>query len=220
VTFKKVDPFYVVDVAAPSSLAILGELELPGYSSFLQPIGNDLIFGIGKDAKGGDDSFAWYQGVKVGLFNVASPMEPSLVDEFVLGKRGSSSAAELDHKAITIIPSVEGNQWRVALPVSINAEPNAGNSWTRDPDAQHYNWSFDALFLFDITGNEHAQGASLIRNDFLETARSDNTLRRSSFYGINGSVLKGDSVHYFYGGTLWSADWSFPEITNVVDEGS
>jgi uncharacterized secreted protein with C-terminal beta-propeller domain len=50
---------------------IAGELEIPGYSDYLHPIGNDLLLGIGKDAIVGASGTSWYQGVKVSLFDVA-----------------------------------------------------------------------------------------------------------------------------------------------------
>ena len=49
VTFKQVDPLYTIDLSDPARPRVLGELELPGYSAYLHPIGADLLLGIGQD---------------------------------------------------------------------------------------------------------------------------------------------------------------------------
>jgi uncharacterized secreted protein with C-terminal beta-propeller domain len=48
VTFRQVDPFYVVDVADPTDPRVLGALHLPGWSSYLHPIGPHLVLGLGQ----------------------------------------------------------------------------------------------------------------------------------------------------------------------------
>jgi len=65
VTFKKVDPFFVIDLEDPTNPKILGKLKISGYSDYLHPYDENHIIGIGKEtveAEEGD--FAWYQGVK------------------------------------------------------------------------------------------------------------------------------------------------------------
>lgn len=103
VTFKKVDPFFVIDLADPEDPQVLGELKLPGYSDYLHPFGDDHVIGIGKDtveAERGD--FAWYQGVRINLFDATDVEDPELVDAMVLGDRGSRSEVLRDHKALLL----------------------------------------------------------------------------------------------------------------------
>ena len=76
VTFRQVDPFYVLDLSDPENPELKGELKIPGYSSYLHPIAKDRILGIGKE-----DS-----QVKVSLFNVESPAKPSELDKYVLNE--------------------------------------------------------------------------------------------------------------------------------------
>ena len=68
-TFKKTDPFYVIDLTDATAPKVLGYLKIPGYSDYLHPYDENHIIGIGKEAVdasegetfGGND-FAWYQG--------------------------------------------------------------------------------------------------------------------------------------------------------------
>jgi hypothetical protein len=48
VTFQQTDPFYVVDVADPTEPRVLGALHLPGWSSYLHPVGPHLVLGLGQ----------------------------------------------------------------------------------------------------------------------------------------------------------------------------
>lgn len=191
VTFRRTDPFYVIDLSEASDPAILGELQMPGYSSYLQPIGDGLILGVGRDA---NDS-GQVLGLKVGLFDVAKPTEPLLLNEYLVGGAGSRSAAEYDHKAITLLKSDQGEQWRLALPVTVNKE-------------QSYRWSHDGLLLFNVTTADHPDGASLSRQGLMISAEADQQNSYSQSWSYHrSSVLNADTVHYFDGSSLWSANW-------------
>ena len=48
VTFQQTDPFYVVDLADPAHPRVLGALHLPGWSSYLHPVGSHLVLGLGQ----------------------------------------------------------------------------------------------------------------------------------------------------------------------------
>lgn len=62
VTFKKVDPLFMIDLSNPSSPKVLGALKIPGYSDYLHPYGEDYLIGIGKEATSAEEgNFAWYQ---------------------------------------------------------------------------------------------------------------------------------------------------------------
>jgi len=99
VTFKKIDPLFVVDLSEPRNPRVLGELKITGYSDYLHPFDENYIIGIGKEA---DDqgSFAWYQGVKVALFDVSDPANPREAGTFVIGDRGTQSPVLTEHKAL------------------------------------------------------------------------------------------------------------------------
>jgi inhibitor of cysteine peptidase len=47
VTFRQTDPFYVLDLSNPKSPKVVGELKIPGYSSYLHELKNDIILGVG-----------------------------------------------------------------------------------------------------------------------------------------------------------------------------
>jgi uncharacterized secreted protein with C-terminal beta-propeller domain len=102
VTFKKVDPLFVIDLSDPTNPEVLGKLKIPGYSDYLHPFDEDHIIGIGKETVEAEESrgdFAWYQGVKMALFDVSDVENPIELHKVVIGDRGTDSAVLNDHKA-------------------------------------------------------------------------------------------------------------------------
>ena len=104
VTFKKIDPFFVIDLSDPFAPKVLGYLKIPGFSDYLHPYDETHVIGVGKDAHDMGD-FAWYQGLKLSLFDVADVEHPTEVAKIVIGDRGTWSEALTDHKAFLFIPS-------------------------------------------------------------------------------------------------------------------
>jgi uncharacterized secreted protein with C-terminal beta-propeller domain len=104
VTFKQTDPFYVLDLSNPKKPELKGELKIPGYSSYLHPITKDKILGIGKEGS----------QVKISLFNVADPKNPTEIDKYTLDEYWSDilnthHAFLLDEKhSIFFLPGQKG----------------------------------------------------------------------------------------------------------------
>lgn len=74
VTYRQVDPFYVLDLSDPTNPQLKGELKIPGYSSYLHPISGDRMLGIGQED--------WK--VKISLFDVQNPEQPAELDKYIL----------------------------------------------------------------------------------------------------------------------------------------
>jgi len=100
VTFRKVDPLFVVDLKNPRAPEVLGYLEITGYSDYLHPYDENHIIGVGKETVAAEEGdFAWYQGVKISLFDVSNVNMPWEIDKFEIGDRGTDSPVLKDHKA-------------------------------------------------------------------------------------------------------------------------
>jgi uncharacterized secreted protein with C-terminal beta-propeller domain len=93
VTFRQTDPLYVIDLRDPTRPAVQGELKIPGFSSYLHPLGDGLLLGVGQDAT--DEGRV--QGSQVSLFDVSDPAQPRRVAQVSFG--GGHSLAEADHRA-------------------------------------------------------------------------------------------------------------------------
>ncbi|CAN5534272.1 hypothetical protein BH20ACT2_BH20ACT2_16370 [soil metagenome] len=92
VTFLQTDPLYVVDLADPAAPVVVGELEIPGFSSYLHPVGDDLVVGIGQEGTA-DGTLT---GAQAQLFDVSDRTAPRQLDALRLG---DESEAVWDHHA-------------------------------------------------------------------------------------------------------------------------
>lgn len=90
VTFKRIDPFHVVDLSNPENPELKGELKLPGFSSYLHPLSEDRVLGVGEE----DGQ------VKAVVFDVSNPENPTVEDDYVLDERWS--AVRESHHAFLI----------------------------------------------------------------------------------------------------------------------
>jgi len=122
VTFRQVDPFFVIDLSE-NTPRILGELKIPGFSTYLHPYGEDHVIGIGRDA----DLNGRQEGIKIALFDVSNFYKPKMIDEVVIGNSGTWSAALNDHKAILIdekksILSIPINGGNIIRPMGFEEE--------------------------------------------------------------------------------------------------
>ncbi|MBL8030288.1 MAG: beta-propeller domain-containing protein [Candidatus Doudnabacteria bacterium] len=87
VTFRQTDPFYVLDLKDPKNPKTAGELKIPGFSSYLHPLEENLILGIGQENG----------QVKLSLFDVSNPQNPKEADKYLLKEYWSE--AQNNHHA-------------------------------------------------------------------------------------------------------------------------
>ena len=99
VTFKRIDPFFVIDLSTAENPKILGKLKIPGYSDYLHPYDATHIIGIGKETTTNEWGGVSTSGVKLALFDVSDVANPKQLDKVQIGDAGSDSAALTDHHA-------------------------------------------------------------------------------------------------------------------------
>ncbi len=112
VTFKQTDPLFVIDLSNPSNPQVLGELKVPGFSSYLHPYDETTLIGLGKES---DSEGRIIGGIKLSLFDVSDVSNPTEIDKYVLGDRNSDSIAISEHKAFLF--SKDKNL--LAIPISM-----------------------------------------------------------------------------------------------------
>ncbi len=121
VTFRRVDPLYVLDLADPADPRVAGSLEVPGFSDYLFPLTDGLLFGVGREV----DASGRIGGIKLGLFDVSDATQPKALDARTLGAAGSQSALDYSSHGINWLQS--GAVARIGLPVTLTATPYAAN---------------------------------------------------------------------------------------------
>jgi len=219
VTFRLTDPLYVIDLSDQANPRIAGELEIPGYSDYLHPVSESLLLGIGKEAvaetvngDSGEPRGAWYQGVKLALFDVSNPAAPREIDSAVLGKRGTDSDVLWDHHAFTWLPPQGDEPARIAIPVRLHDRTPDWKEWDASDPASWYDYTHTALYTFEVD----ALGITPAGRVIGQEAGTDSTTvdimptrliaPMGAWYG-DRSVLADDAVYYLHEGKVLGSFW-------------
>ena len=98
VTFLQTDPLFAIDLSDPTAPTLLGELIIPGFSNYLQSVGEGLLLGIGQEREAG----SWNTNVHATLFDVSDPTKLTEITRQFLTEntQWSSSDAQFDHHAL------------------------------------------------------------------------------------------------------------------------
>ncbi len=126
VTFEQIDPLFTLDLSDPGNPRVIGELELPGFSTYIHPLDDDTIItiGVGGDANGAN----WL--TQVSMFDVGDFAAPAIKDqEMLINPQGwGSSEAQYEHKAF----QYWAPENMLALPLSFSSESvvDGRYSWT------------------------------------------------------------------------------------------
>ncbi len=120
VTFRQVDPLFVFDLRNAAAPTKVGELHIPGFSEYMQPIDENHLLTIGKDA----NDQGRVTGLAIQLFDVTNKAAPRAQGKFSFSndQGWASSEAENNHKAFTYSP--------VNKLLSIPMQRWAGNAYT------------------------------------------------------------------------------------------
>ncbi|MET0091185.1 MAG: beta-propeller domain-containing protein [Candidatus Thiodiazotropha sp.] len=105
VTYRQIDPFYTPDLSNPDQPRKAGELEVPGVSTYLHPVDDNMILAVGRDTD--------TNGLMISLFDIAQFDHPMLLSSHPVGA-DSYSQAEYNHHAFTWFQAGE----MLALPVT------------------------------------------------------------------------------------------------------
>ncbi|MCF6203760.1 MAG: beta-propeller domain-containing protein [Methylococcaceae bacterium] len=218
VTFKQTDPLYVLNFKDPELPEILGELEVQGYSDYLHPIGENYLLGIGKNAiSGNEEDSAFFQGIKLSLFDVSNAKNLREVKSIIIGKRGTESAVLQDHHALAWLPSEKGNSATLSIPIQLNDRKQTQNNpflINADPASYYYEWTHTGLYTFNIStdtpdikllGKLLTDKAPENCNEFgLELDSEISCFQGQQTYN-DRAVIQGNSVHYFHNNSVFSS---------------
>ncbi|MDQ0063463.1 beta-propeller domain-containing protein [Paenibacillus harenae] len=131
VTFRNVDPLFAIDLRNPVKPTVLGQLKIPGYSDYLHPYDENHLIGFGKetvivssgDGTDPDSATAFYQGMKIAMFDVTNVNKPIEQFKEIIGDRGTDSELLRDHKALLF----SKDKGLMAFPVQLHEIKNKEN---------------------------------------------------------------------------------------------
>lgn len=136
VTFKQVDPLFVIGFSSPYNPVVLGSLEMPGFSSYLHPFDDTHLLGFGMNA----DADGRVQGMKIALYDVADVKNPVQLHATNLGDWSGSEVLH-DHKALLF----DREKGLLAFPVWVGTPKDA-----TAPEIATAAW-FEGAYVYDCS---------------------------------------------------------------------
>jgi len=181
VTFKRTDPLFVIGLRDPAKPTVLGQLNVTGVSDYLQPYDETHLIGIGQS--GTDvvwENAVRFTGLKISLFNVTDPKQPTETSRYLIGGPGTSSPAITDHKAVLFDKTLN----LLVIPVEITAQPQDATYW------YSYQPIWQGAYVFNITPNKgfvFKGGITQLQSGQLPTWQDNNLFITRTLY--IGNVL-------------------------------
>ncbi len=194
VTYRNMDPLFVIDLSDPANPTVTGELKLPGFSNYLHPLSDTLVMGIGYDTQQMyvmDPDTGEYVvigtrqgGLKLSLFDVSDPENPLEVQSFLLGDSGSYAEALYNHKALML----DGKDQTFAFDASLTENKSSGTS-SYFSGAVVLSWSGSGFTLVGKIPAENPSGEDIYYS-----------------YGSNRLCYIGGTLYYVQGGAVRAFD--------------
>jgi len=216
VTFRNVDPLFAIDLRDPTKPAVLGQLKIPGYSDYLHPYDDNHLIGFGKETielpskgSGPDATMAFYQGMKIALFDVSDVTQPKEKFKEVIGDRGTHSDLLGDHKALLF----SADKGLMAFPVQLMEIKD--KSRIESGGLAYGQFAYQGAYVYDISLQEGFKLRSRI------THLSEEDMAKSGQYGFDYNkavrriVYAGNTLYTLSNNMLKAND-----LGNLAERGS
>lgn len=194
VTFKTMDPLFVIDLSDETKPKVLGELHIPGYSTYLHPYDENHLIGIGMQTEEIVNRNSYGKvisttsritGMKMALFDVSDVHNPIQISETIIGDRRTTSAILNNPKALLF--SKEKNL--IAIPVN-NYNENFEITSSSDTyesminSYRNYNKSYvaEGYFVYNINIEEGFNLKGVITHE---------TSKNTKYYYNTSKLLRG-----------------------------
>ncbi len=164
VTFRQVDPLFVIDTSNPRVPRLKGMLKIPGYSTYLHMVDENHILGFGYDTEENQWGGTVNGGLKISMFDVSNVNKPKETFTEVIGKAGTYSELLYNHK--TLMFSLD--KGLMAFPVSRMAE--------------NYKSDFNGAYVYNVT-NDSLKLKNTISHSESETASYADSIKRIIYIG-------------------------------------
>ncbi len=188
VTFRQIDPFYVIDLGDFENPKILGYLKIPGYSDYLHPYDESHIIGFGKETVQTKSGFT-VEGMKIGMFDVSDVENPLQIHAISIGDRGTDSELLRNHKALIF------SRQKGIMAFPLTEMRKADDTWSQFYYQGAYVYAVDIENGFELVGK-----ASHLSDEDYEKAgnywyESDKNVKRIIYIGDNIYTISNSAIH-------------------------
>ena len=175
VTFRQVDPLFVIDASNPQKPVVKGMLKIPGYSTYLHIVDENHILGFGYDTQENQWGGTVNGGMKISMFDVTDTDKPKEVRSEIIGKAGTYSEVLYNHKSLMFSLS----KGLMAFPVSVSGE--------------NYKAEFNGAYIYNVSKDSFMFKNKISHTDDVETY--GNEVRRIIYIGNYIYTFSDNEMH-------------------------
>ena len=214
VTFKTVDPLFVIDLADPTAPKVLGSLKIPGYSDYLHPYDENHIIGFGKDTVeydyGYGNTTAYYQGMKIALFDVSDVKNPKELFKTEIGDRGTDSELLRNHRALLF----SKERGLLAFPVTVMTVPKSQKTGNlRDDTLAYGQFEFQGAYVYNLNLTD----GFTLKGKITHISDEEYKLYGSNFWGGEDNAI--DRLLYIRE-SLYALSRAYVTSSEIADPGA
>ena len=152
VTFRQVDPLFTFDLSDPTNVKKVGELKIPGFSTYLHPIDDTHLLTIGTyvpEPVPGQPNDWRQQALQLAIFDVSDLANPKQTFTQLVGTANGWSEAAHEHKAFNYFAAKK----LLAIPFADWSSGSSGDSYWSSFTSDLRVYSVDATTGFTSRGN-------------------------------------------------------------------
>ena len=218
VTFEQIDPLWTIDLSDPATPTILGELEVPGVSTYIHPLHDGMLLTIGMGPAGEDGLGLDWSSTRLSTFNISDVTQPAVADTLMLSPVNdpednrwtwSYSEAKYEHKAF----QYWGPKEMLAVPLSTYRYIES-----HDEDIG-YHWSYEYISKAIIVNVDEATGSMSIHGEVNHSSLLNDEERNHWWGGnenIRRTVFMGDYIYAISGAGITAHHLDTMELSDVV----
>ena len=206
VTFKQTDPFFVIDLSNPEAPTVAGQLQIPGYSSYLHPYDANHVIGLGMEN----------ETLKLSLFDVTDINNPTEIANYTVEGNYTSSTALNDPKAflfdlqkqLLVIPVSITNYGEIYLQSTQTTPPSASGVSPSIISTYGY-WQGAYVFNLNLNSGFTLNGTVTHLNE--ASLNDSSTYYNSQNYWITRSLYIGNTLY-----TISNAEVKLNSLTDMT----
>ena len=218
VTFEQIDPLWTIDLSNPTSPTILGELEVPGVSTYIHPLHDEMLLTIGMGPAGEDGLGLDWSSTRLSTFNISDLTAPSVADTLMLSPvddpennrwTWSYSEAKYEHKAF--------QYW---APKELLAVPLSTYQWIEHYDEDGgYHWHYDYVSKAILVHVNETTGTMSIYGEVNHSSMINQDHGNYWWGGnenIRRTIFMGDYIYAISGAGITAHNLTTMELSDVV----
>ena len=192
VTFEQIDPLWVIDVSDETNPTILGELKVPGVSTYIHPLSRDHLLTIGLAPANEDGTGLDWSGTQISLFDIAEPTDPQQADALRLSPVPTDQANMWMWSGSEA--SYESKAFQYWAPKSMLAVPL---STYRFVESTPYSWDYEYISKLMLVEVNETNGSLSIYGEVDHSSLFQSQGERSWWDNrdIRRSIFMGDFVY-------------------------